>query len=106
ATVSNIPAYPKKLPIVLIATLATLLLSTGLVVTGELLRMTAPRALAVVAAAIPMMTAAPVAPAPEAVPATPVAPPEPVVAAAAREKEPELSVVAQADAPAPRDEIA
>src|SRR4029079_13940313 len=45
-------------------------------------------------------------PAPEAVPATPVAPTEPVVAAAAREKEPELSGVAQADAPAPRDEIA
>jgi len=45
-TVSNIPAYPKKLPIVLIATLATLLLSTGLIATGELLRMTAPRAAA------------------------------------------------------------
>ncbi|MFO1108525.1 MAG: Wzz/FepE/Etk N-terminal domain-containing protein [Bradyrhizobium sp.] len=44
ATVSNIPAYPKKLPIVLIATLATLLLMSGLIVTGELLRMTAPRA--------------------------------------------------------------
>ena len=29
ASVSNTPAYPKKLPIVLIATLATLLLSTG-----------------------------------------------------------------------------
>jgi len=43
ASVSNAPAYPKKLPIVLIATLATLLLSTGTIVTGELLRMTAPR---------------------------------------------------------------
>ncbi len=42
ATVSNTPAYPKKLPIVLIATLATLMLSTGAVATGELLRMTAP----------------------------------------------------------------
>jgi len=41
--VSNTPAYPKKLPIVLIATLATLLLSSGLIVTGELLRMTSPR---------------------------------------------------------------
>ena len=51
ATVSNTPAYPKKLPIVLIATLATLLLSAGLVVTGELLRMTAPRAVAVFTAA-------------------------------------------------------
>jgi succinoglycan biosynthesis transport protein ExoP len=47
ATVSNTPAYPKKLPIVLIATLATLMLSSGTIVTGELLRMTAPRAAAV-----------------------------------------------------------
>jgi uncharacterized protein involved in exopolysaccharide biosynthesis len=44
ATVSNVPAYPKKLPIVLIATLATLMLSAGAIATGELLRMTAPRA--------------------------------------------------------------
>ena len=46
ASVSNSPAYPKKLPIVLIATLATLMLSAGAIVTGELLRMTAPRAVA------------------------------------------------------------
>jgi uncharacterized protein involved in exopolysaccharide biosynthesis len=46
ANVSNTPAYPKKLPIVLLATLATLMLSTGLIVTGELLRMTIPRAAA------------------------------------------------------------
>jgi uncharacterized protein involved in exopolysaccharide biosynthesis len=44
ASVSNTPAYPKKLPIVLIATLATLMLSAGAIATGELLRMTAPRA--------------------------------------------------------------
>jgi uncharacterized protein involved in exopolysaccharide biosynthesis/Mrp family chromosome partitioning ATPase len=43
AIVSNAPAYPKKLPIVLIATLATLLLSAGSIATGELLRITAPR---------------------------------------------------------------
>src|SRR6202051_3639276 len=43
ASVSNTPAYPKKLPIVLIATLATLMVSTGAIATGELLRMTAPR---------------------------------------------------------------
>src|ERR1700682_331774 len=43
ASVSNTPAYPKKLPIVLIATLATLMLSTGAIATGELLRVTAPR---------------------------------------------------------------
>ena len=46
ASVSNAPAYPKKLPIVLIATLATLLLSAGTIATGELLRMTAPRPMA------------------------------------------------------------
>src|SRR5215472_7651986 len=49
AIVSNTPAYPKKLPIVLIATLATLLLSSGMIVTGELLRMTAPRAMTMTA---------------------------------------------------------
>jgi succinoglycan biosynthesis transport protein ExoP len=43
AIVSNTPAYPKKLPIVLIATLATLMLSAGTIVTGELLRMTTPQ---------------------------------------------------------------
>jgi succinoglycan biosynthesis transport protein ExoP len=52
ATVSNAPAYPKKLPIVLIATLATLMLSAGLIVTGELLRMTAPRAAAALASSL------------------------------------------------------
>jgi polysaccharide biosynthesis transport protein len=44
AIVSNTPAYPKKLPVVLLATLATFLLSAGLIVTGALLRMTALRA--------------------------------------------------------------
>ncbi|WP_213772576.1 exopolysaccharide transport family protein [Bradyrhizobium sp. dw_78] len=43
ASVSNVPAYPRKLPIVLIATLATLMLSAGTIATGELLRITAPR---------------------------------------------------------------
>src|ERR1700742_3419871 len=66
ATVSNTPAYPKKLPIVLIATLATLMLSAGAIATGELLRMTAPRILAPRAEAVfePVTTeAAPTAPA-------------------------------------------
>jgi succinoglycan biosynthesis transport protein ExoP len=52
ASVSNTPAYPKKLPIVLIATLATLMLSAGAVATGELLRMTAPRAVAAFASPV------------------------------------------------------
>jgi succinoglycan biosynthesis transport protein ExoP len=37
AIVSNTPHFPKKLPIVLIATLATLLLGAGFITTGELL---------------------------------------------------------------------
>jgi len=37
ATVSNVPAYPKKLPAVLIATLATFVLCCGFVLTRELL---------------------------------------------------------------------
>src|SRR6202790_5000454 len=41
ASVSNTPAYPKKLPIVLIATLATLMLSAAAIAARELLRMTA-----------------------------------------------------------------
>lgn len=59
AAVSNTPAYPKKLPIVLIATLATLMLTAGFVATGELLRMTGPRAAAGVdpaAAGVPLLT--------------------------------------------------
>jgi uncharacterized protein involved in exopolysaccharide biosynthesis len=57
ASVSNSPAYPKKLPIVLIATLATLLLSAGSIVTGELLRMTAPMAMAALAPSAPARVA-------------------------------------------------
>ncbi|MEA2863213.1 MAG: tyrosine-protein kinase Etk/Wzc [Bradyrhizobium sp.] len=60
ATVSNTPAYPKKLPVVLIATLATLMLSAGAIATGELLRMTAPRAAAAFASSSPPHHAAPV----------------------------------------------
>jgi polysaccharide biosynthesis transport protein len=63
AIVSNTPAYPKKLPIVLIATLAMLLLSSGLIVTGELLRMTAPRALNMLSVPTMPLRAAKVAPA-------------------------------------------
>jgi uncharacterized protein involved in exopolysaccharide biosynthesis len=59
ATVSNVPSYPKKLPTVMIATLATLVLGCGFVLTKELLSApisipprAAPRAaVAVVAAA-------------------------------------------------------
>jgi polysaccharide biosynthesis transport protein len=88
--VSNTPAYPKKLPIVLIATLATLLLSAGLVVTGELLRMTAPRAMAALGAAMPV--AAPAA-APEIVAAPKAAPAPPSLI------EPTLPVLEEASPP-------
>jgi uncharacterized protein involved in exopolysaccharide biosynthesis/Mrp family chromosome partitioning ATPase len=68
ALVSNTPAFPKKLPIVLIATLATLMLCAGCIATGELLRMTAPRASAAFAAA-PVRNAEPVIASPPTVPA-------------------------------------
>jgi succinoglycan biosynthesis transport protein ExoP len=58
ASVSNTPAYPNKLPIVLIATLATLVLSAGAIATGELLRL--PRAAAAFASS-PAPVRAPVA---------------------------------------------
>ena len=76
ATVSNTPAYPKKLPIVLIATLATLLLAAGAIATGELLRMTAPRAvdcLRVSGEVVPAFAHEPVR-APGIVPELPVGP--------------------------------
>jgi len=67
AAVSNTPAYPKKLPIVLLATLATLLLSSGLIVTGALLRVTTPRA-----SGLPEFQIAAAVPASESSPADPV----------------------------------
>src|SRR5712672_606352 len=67
ATVSNTPAYPKKLPIVLIATLATLMLTAGAIATGELLRITAPRAAAAFTSAT-ALARAPAAAAPDSEP--------------------------------------
>jgi polysaccharide biosynthesis transport protein len=94
AIVSNAPAYPKKLPIVLVATLATMLLSTGLVVTGELLRMTAPRAMATLGAA-PPVAGPTTAPGPE-IAVAPVAVPN---AAAPPRIEPTLPVLEEAAPP-------
>lgn len=85
AIVSNTPAYPKKAPIVLIATLATLLLTSGGIATGELLRMTQPRGREIAAPTmvepelVPVAAAAPVAPPVVA----PVTPPMPAMQAAA-----------------------
>jgi uncharacterized protein involved in exopolysaccharide biosynthesis/Mrp family chromosome partitioning ATPase len=67
AAVSNTPVYPKKLPIVLIATLATLMLSVGLIASCELRRRTAVRAAAAFASS---SVASPVPP-PPAVTVTP-----------------------------------
>jgi polysaccharide biosynthesis transport protein len=71
ATVSNTPAWPKKLPIVLIAALAMFALSAGFVLTGELL------------AALPMQPAMP-APMPAPVPAAADAGARPLDVAIAR----------------------
>jgi succinoglycan biosynthesis transport protein ExoP len=87
AIVSNTPAYPKKLPIVLIATLATLLLSTGVIVTGELLRMTAPRAVAAFVSAPAAPRAPKVEPAPAAEPVPKFVAPRPDNASALSEIE-------------------
>lgn len=54
AIVSNTPAYPKKLPIVVIATLGMMMLSAGIIAMGELLRMTSPRSAAPVPASMAM----------------------------------------------------
>jgi polysaccharide biosynthesis transport protein len=81
ATVSNTPAYPKKLPIVLIATLATLLLTSGAIATGELLRMTAPRARGTVSQEVMPEAAPTIVPAssPDPVRALSIAPEPPAV---------------------------
>ncbi|MGB9114488.1 GumC family protein [Bradyrhizobium sp.] len=88
ASVSNSPAYPKKLPIVLIATLATLMLSAGAIVTGELLRMTAPRAVAAFTSA-PAVVRVPAVAASVAA-AEPLPEPKPVPAAAASAAAPDI----------------
>ena len=75
ASVSNTPAYPKKLPIVLIATLATLLLTSGAIATGELLRMTAPRVSTAFASPVELVPAFP----PEPVRAPAIVPEHPAV---------------------------
>src|SRR6195256_2156125 len=59
ASVSNTPAFPKKMPIVLIATLAMLMLTAGCVATGEVLRMTTPRAAAAFAPSTAVVRAPP-----------------------------------------------
>src|SRR5581483_803149 len=93
--------------IVLLATLATLMLSTGTIVTGELLRMTIPRAAAFGSAPVPMresameVAASPVDPGivePKLIEPHPIAPKlaiEPVAVPLAPEIEPEFGEVEQ-----------
>lgn len=107
AIVSNTPAYPKKLPIVLIATLATLLLTSGGIATGELLRMTQPRPRDIAAPAmvepelVPVAAAAPVVPPAPAAPPSFTAPPTP----APIEPAPTETAPIAAAAAAPTNEI-
>jgi succinoglycan biosynthesis transport protein ExoP len=73
ATVSNTPVFPRKLPIVLIATLAAFVLSSGFIATGELLNGSPrPAARPVVLAAVAPATV-PIAP--EMAPSLPMAEP-------------------------------
>ena len=92
ATVSNTPAYPKKLPIVLIATLATLLLTSGAIATGELLRMTAPRRPGAASPEVAREIA------PDIVMASP---PEPMRAPVIAPERPEADLIDADQAPAP-----
>ena len=87
AIVSNTPAFPKKVPIVLIATLATFLVSVGAITTGELLAGNVYRPAYIADDTLTLVPAAPhvaiVAP-PPAAPVAEYGPdPEPAVAATA-----------------------
>ncbi len=87
AAVSNTPYFPKKLPIVLIATLATLFISAGFITTGELLGGNVYRGTPEPAVVEPRFDAAP---APVA--AATVEPAEPAVAPARRSWLPAFSL--------------
>jgi uncharacterized protein involved in exopolysaccharide biosynthesis/Mrp family chromosome partitioning ATPase len=98
AIVSNTAAYPKKLPIVLIATLATLMLTAGGIATGELLRMTQPRLrenaapLMVEPELVPVVAEAPAARAALVTPAVTEAPPAPPMHETAQRLSPPAAV--------------
>lgn len=97
AIVSNTPFFPKKMPIVLIAALATLFISAGFITTGELLAGSVYRAEAVPVADEPVAVVAPVSK-----PVVAVA--EPVVAVV---DEPVVvaEVPAEAEAPAAKSSL-
>src|SRR2546430_33943 len=106
--VPHLPSFPKKVPIVLIATLATLFLSAGFITTGELLAGNVYRA-AYLPAEEPLLVAiapddAASAPSPAGDPLRSPLVPEPAPAApaapAASEPTPDATVVASAAAPA------
>jgi hypothetical protein len=58
AIVPLMPSFPKKLPIILLSTLATLMLTAGAVVARELLGSGAPRAFAPLPAPVPVQPSA------------------------------------------------
>jgi Mrp family chromosome partitioning ATPase len=91
AVVSNTPYFPKKMPIVLIATLATLFIAAGFITTGELLAGNVYRAEDAAPAVAPVATPIP-APMAELAP-------EPVAPAAKRRWIPALSRKPKPDAP-------
>ncbi|HUI94108.1 MAG TPA: exopolysaccharide transport family protein [Xanthobacteraceae bacterium] len=64
AVVSNTPYFPKKLPTILVAMLATLVISTGFVTTGELMRQSPALPVVPVVPAVPMVLAAAAVPPP------------------------------------------
>ncbi|WP_047308117.1 GumC family protein [Rhodopseudomonas palustris] len=108
AIVSNTPDYPKKFPIVLIATLATLLLTSGGIATGELLRMTQPRPRNAAAPVLDEPRPAPqpaAVAAPKAAPTAPLSQTETVAAAPPIESAPVAVPQTAIPAPAPSDEI-
>ena len=81
AAVSNTPYFPKKLPIVLIATLATLFIAAGFITTGELLAGNVYRPAAETITQAPVQAQVPAAPPAETVlvaPAASAAPAAPV----------------------------
>ena len=93
AIVSNTPAFPKKVPIVLIATLATFLVSVGAITTGELLAGNVYRPAYIADDSLTLV--------PTATPVAIVAPP-PGPPVAAYGPDPEPAVAATAASPDPR----
>jgi uncharacterized protein involved in exopolysaccharide biosynthesis/Mrp family chromosome partitioning ATPase len=103
AVASSTPYFPKKVPIVLLATLATLLLAVALVATGELVGGDVYQRLAAFAPALAPAAAPVAAPAPK--PQSRAAEPPPVVVAPPVPVQPEAPPVPAKPAPPPAPPI-